>query len=229
MCVSVYLSVPAFAPCYNVNSSVFFVFDCHFNCQQLKVVKNVTEDSTSGSDQNKRTTITEEADVILAPSIIEEPSNQSIAPFPTEVDCLGSLNLNVPISVSVEKWKVPNQSDTALRDSSLPPDDSQHSYKKLKTISDDVVTANSDSSKNINFGACDESIHTITSGLLDKSVKDNSNKLIDSSSTCCSDEQDKSIGDGPKDPTNETEFKMSNSMEGLVDRMLGLPDWKPLE
>ncbi|KAG4995783.1 hypothetical protein JHK85_027222 [Glycine max] len=205
---------------------------CSDQCylQQLKVVKNVTEDSTSGSDQNKRTTITEEADVKLAPSIIEEPSNQSIAPFPTEVDCLGSLNLNVPISVSVEKWKVPNQSDTALRDSSLPPDDSQHSYKKLKTISDDVVTANSDSSKNINFGACDESIHTITSGLLDKSVKDNSNKLIDSSSTCCSDEQDKSIGDGPKDPTNKTEFKkLSNSMEGKVDGMLRVSDWKPLE
>ncbi|KAL2598793.1 hypothetical protein AAZV13_10G011800 [Glycine max] len=204
---------------------------CSDQCYlQLKVVKNVTEDSTSGSDQNKRTTITEEADVKLAPSIIEEPSNQSIAPFPTEVDCLGSLNLNVPISVSVEKWKVPNQSDTALRDSSLPPDDSQHSYKKLKTISDDVVTANSDSSKNINFGACDESIHTITSGLLDKSVKDNSNKLIDSSSTCCSDEQDKSIGDGPKDPTNKTEFKkLSNSMEGKVDGMLRVSDWKPLE
>lgn len=230
MCVSVYLCVTAFAPSYNDNSSVFFVFDCHFNCQQLKVVKNVTEDSTSGSDQNKRTTITEEADVKLAPSIIEEPSNQSIIPFQTEVDCHGSLNLNVPISVSVEKWKVPNQSDTALRDSSLPPDDSQHSYKKLKTISDDVVTANSDSSKNINFGACDESIHTITSGLLDKSVKDNSNKLIDSSSTCCSDEQDKSIGDGPKDPTNKTEFKkLSNSMEGKVDGMLRVSDWKPLE
>ena len=66
MCVSVYLCVTAFAPSYNDNSSVFFVFDCHFNCQQLKVVKNVTEDSTSGSDQNKRTTITEEADVKLA-------------------------------------------------------------------------------------------------------------------------------------------------------------------
>ena len=79
------------------------------------------------------------------------------------------------------------------------------------------------------MGACCESIHTITSSILDKSVKDNSIKLIDSSSTCPSDEQDKSIGDGPKDPTNETEFKMSNSMEGIVDGMLSLSDWKPLE
>ncbi|KAL2661925.1 hypothetical protein AAZV13_02G010900 [Glycine max] len=203
---------------------------CSDQCYlQLKVVKNVTEDSTSGSDQNKRTTITEEADVILAPSIIEEPSNQSIIPFQTEVDCHGSLNLNVPISVSVEKRKVLNQSDMSPRDSTLHPNDCQNSYKKLKAISDAVVTVNSDSSKKISLGACGESIHTITSAILDKSVKDNSIKLIDSSSTCPSDEQDKSIGDGPKDPTNETEFKMSNSMEGIVDGMLSLSDWKPLE
>ncbi|TKY63214.1 histone-lysine N-methyltransferase EZA isoform X6 [Spatholobus suberectus] len=171
-----------------------------------------------------------EADGILTPSTIEEPSNQSTSPFPTEVDCHGSLNLNVSISVTVGKRKVTNQSDTALYDSTIPPDDSQNSYKKLKTISNDVVTVNSDSSKNLNLGTCDESEHTITCAILDKSVKHNSNKIIDSSSSCHSDEQYKSIGDGPKDPTNKTEFKkLTNSMEAKVDGMLTLSDWKPLE
>lgn len=191
---------------------------CSDQCylKQLNIVKSVSEDSTSGSDQNKRTTIMEEADGILAPSTIEEPSNQSTSPFPTEVDCHGSLNLNAPISVSVEKRKFTDQSD-----STVPPDDSQYSYKKLKTVSD----VNSDSSKNINLGACDENEHTISCEILDKSVKDNSNKLIDSSSTSHSDEQDKSIADEPKDSTNKTEF----SMEGKVDGILSLSDWKPLE
>lgn len=208
---------------------MFLVFDLHFNYQQLNEVKVVSEDATSGSDQNKRTTTMEEADGISAPSTIEEPGNQSTSPFPTEVDCHRSLNLNVPISVSVEKRKVTNVSDTALCDSTPPPDGSQNSNKKLKTISDDVITVNSDSSNNL-LGACDESKHTITCAILDKSVKHNSNKLIDSSSTCDTDEQDKSIGDGPKDPTNKTEFKkLSSSMEGKVDGMPGLSDWKPLE
>ncbi|XP_022640695.1 histone-lysine N-methyltransferase EZA1 isoform X3 [Vigna radiata var. radiata] len=203
---------------------------CSDQCYlQLNEVKVVSEDATSGSDQNKRTTTMEEADGISAPSTIEEPGNQSTSPFPTEVDCHRSLNLNVPISVSVEKRKVTNVSDTALCDSTPPPDGSQNSNKKLKTISDDVITVNSDSSNNL-LGACDESKHTITCAILDKSVKHNSNKLIDSSSTCDTDEQDKSIGDGPKDPTNKTEFKkLSSSMEGKVDGMPGLSDWKPLE
>jgi len=220
--------MPTFAPCFNFNSGVScIVFDCHFNYQQLKEVKGVSENATSGSDQNKRTTTMEEADRILAPSTIEEPGH-STTPFPTEVDCHGSLNLNVPISVSVEKRKVTDLSDTALCDSILPPDGSQNSNKKLKTISDDVITVNSDSSNNL-LGA-DESKHTITCAILDKSFKHNSNKLIDSSSTCHTDEQDKSIGDGPKDPTNKTEFKkLSSSMEGKVDGMPGLSDWKPLE
>ncbi|WVY98208.1 hypothetical protein V8G54_030359 [Vigna mungo] len=203
---------------------------CSDQCYlQLNEVKGVSEDATSGSDQNKRTTTMEETDGILAPSTIEEPGNQSTSPFPTEVDCHRSLNLNVPISVSVEKRKVINVSDTALCDSTPPPDGSQNSNKKLKTISDDVITVNSDSSNNL-LGACDESKHTITCAILDKSVKHNSNKLIDSSSTCDTDEQDKNIGDGPKDPTNKTEFKkLSSSMEGKVDGMPGLSDWKPLE
>ncbi|KAK7392234.1 hypothetical protein VNO78_20665 [Psophocarpus tetragonolobus] len=204
---------------------------CSDQCylQQLKVLKNLSEVSTSGSDQNKRTTITEEADV-LAPSTIEEPSNLSTAPFPTEVNCHESLNLNVPISVNVEKRKVSNLLDTAVCDSMLPPNDAQNSCKKLKTISDDIVTVNSDSSKNINLGACDESKHITTAAILDKSVKHNSNKLIDSSSTFHSEEQDKSIGDDPKELTNKTEFKkLSNSTEGKVDGMLSLSDWKPLE
>ncbi|XP_017415217.1 histone-lysine N-methyltransferase EZA1 isoform X7 [Vigna angularis] len=100
---------------------------CSDQCylKQLNEVKGVSEDATSGSDQNKRTTTMEEADGILAPSTIEEP---------------------------------------------------------------------------------------------------------DSSSTCDTDEHDKSIGDGPKDPTNKTELKkLSPSMEGKVDGMPGLSDWKPLE
>ncbi|KOM35330.1 hypothetical protein LR48_Vigan02g148000 [Vigna angularis] len=182
---------------------------CSDQCylKQLNEVKGVSEDATSGSDQNKRTTTMEEADGILAPSTIEEPGNQSTSPFPTEVDCHRSLNLNVPISVSVEKRKVTNVSDTALCDSTPLPDGSQNSNKKLKTISDDVITVNSDSSNNL-LGACDEN----------------------SSSTCDTDEHDKSIGDGPKDPTNKTELKkLSPSMEGKVDGMPGLSDWKPLE
>ncbi|XP_020226461.1 histone-lysine N-methyltransferase EZA1 isoform X3 [Cajanus cajan] len=204
---------------------------CSDQCYlQVKVVKCVSEDSTSRSEQNKRSTIMEETDGVLAPSNIEEPSNQSTLPFPTDVDCHGSLNLNVPISVSVEKRKATDQSDTAFCDPTLPPDDSQNSCKKLKTISDDVVTVNSDSSKDINLGACDESQHTITCAVLDKAVTHDSNKLIESSSTCHSDEQDKSIGDGPKDPINKTEFKkLSNSMEVKNDGMISLSDWKPLE
>ncbi|XP_047178530.1 histone-lysine N-methyltransferase EZA1 isoform X3 [Vigna umbellata] len=203
---------------------------CSDQCYlKLNEVKGVSEDATSGSDQNKRTTTMEEADGILAPSTIEEPGNQSTSPFPTEVDCHRSLNLNVPISVSVEKRKVTNVSDTALCDSTPLPDGSQNSNKKLKSISDDVITVNSDSSNNL-LGACDESKHTITCAILDKSVNNNSNKLIDSSSTCDTDEHDKSIGDGPKDPTNKTELKkLSPSMEGKVDGMPGLSDWKPLE
>ncbi|XP_027936536.1 histone-lysine N-methyltransferase EZA1-like isoform X2 [Vigna unguiculata] len=203
---------------------------CSDQCylQKLNEVKGVSTDATSGSDQNKRTTTMEEADGILAPSTIEEPGNQSTAPFGTEVDCHGSLNLNVPISLSVEKRKVTNLSDTALCDSTTPPDGSQNSNKKLKTISNDVITVNSDSSNNL-LGACDESKHTITCVILDKSDKHNSNKLIDPSRTCDTDEQDKSIGDGPKDPTSKIEFKLPSSMEGKVDAMPGLSDWKPLE
>ncbi|CAJ1969826.1 unnamed protein product [Sphenostylis stenocarpa] len=204
---------------------------CSDQCylQQLTVVKGVPEDSTSGSDLSKRTTIMKEADGILALSSIEEPGNQSTVPFPTEVDCHGSLNLNVPISVSVEKRKVTNMSDTALCDTTLPPDNSQNSHKKLKTVSDDVITVNSDSSNNLILGAFDESKHTITCAISEKSVTLNSNKLIDSSSTCHTDEQDNSIGDAPKDHTNNTEFNKLSSSMGKVDGMPSLTDWKPLE
>ncbi|XP_061338396.1 histone-lysine N-methyltransferase EZA1-like isoform X4 [Gastrolobium bilobum] len=200
-----------------------------FFYRQLKVVKRLSEDSTPGSFQDKKTAIMEEEDGILATSGAAEPGNQSTTPFLTEADCHGDINLNVPVSESVGKRKVTDQSDTALCDSTLPPDDSQNSWKKLKRISDDVVTVINDHSKNLNLGACDESKHTITCAPLDKSVEHASNKLVVSSSTCHG-EQDKSDGDGPKDVTNETEFKkFSNSMEGQVDGMLGLSDWKPLE
>ncbi|XP_027363772.1 histone-lysine N-methyltransferase EZA1 isoform X2 [Abrus precatorius] len=202
---------------------------CSDQCylQQLKVVKSVSEE-TSTSCKDKKSTIMEEEDGILAPSNTEEPSNLSTKPFPTEVDCHGYLNLNVPVSESMVKRKVTDQSDTAPYDSTLPSDDSQNSYKKLKRISDDVVTVNSDYSKNLNLGACDESKHIITCAILDKSVEDISNKLTDSSSTCHG-EHGESVGDGPKDLTNKTELKFSNPMEGNVDEMLSLSDWKPLE
>ncbi|KAJ1425651.1 Tesmin/TSO1-like CXC domain [Sesbania bispinosa] len=203
---------------------------CSDQCylQQLKAVKSLTEDSTPGSYQDKKTTIIEEADGILAPSSAEEPDNQSTA-LPTEVDCHGYLNLNAPVSENLGKRKVTDQSDTELCDSILPPDDPQNSCKKLKRVSDDVGTVISDYNKNLNLGACDESKHIITCAILEKSVEHASNKLIVSSSTCHG-EHDKSVGDGPQDVTNETEIKkLSNSMEGQVDAMLSLSDWKPLE
>ncbi|KAK7278175.1 hypothetical protein RJT34_23200 [Clitoria ternatea] len=200
---------------------------CSDQCylQQLKGFISVSEDSPPGTYKHNKTTIMEEADGILAPSTAEEPSNE---PFLTEAGCHESLNLNVPISESVGKRKVTDQSDTALCDSTVPPDDSQNSYKNPKSILDDVATVDSDSSKNLNLGACDESKHT-TSAISDKSDEHTSNKLIETSSNCPG-EHDKSDGDGPKDPTNKTEFnKVSNSMEGKVHGIPSPSVWIPLE
>ncbi|XP_057427245.1 histone-lysine N-methyltransferase EZA1-like isoform X3 [Lotus japonicus] len=200
---------------------------CSDQCylQQLKVIKSVSGDSTRESFQDKKTTIIEEADGILAPSSAGELGNQG-ATLPTEMAGHENLNLNVPVSENLGKRKVTNQSDTALCDSSiLPPDDSHNSCKKLKRISDDTVTAISDNNENLNLDACGESKH----GVSGKSVEHPSNKLIFSSSTCHG-EHDESVKDGPKDVTNETEFnKLFNSMGGQVDGMLSLSDWKPLE
>ena len=188
----------------------------------------MSENSIPGSVQDKKTTIMEEADGILASSSAEEAGNQSTTPVLTEIDCHEDLNLNIPVLEIVGKRKITNQSETALCDSTFPPDDSQNSSKKQKRIADDVATVISDYSKNFNLGACDESKHITTCATSDKSVEHASNKLIGSSSTCHG-EHDKSIGDGPKDATNETEFKLSNPMEGLVDGLQSLSDWKPLE
>lgn len=187
----------------------------------------MSEDSTPRSFQDKKTTIVEEADGKLAPSSAEEPDNQCTTLVTVERH--GYLNLNVPVSENFGKRKVTKQSDTALCDSTLPPDDSQNSCKKLKRISDDVVTVTSDYSKNLNLGSSDENRHIITCSILDKSVEHTSNKLIVPSSTC-HDEHNKNVGDGPKAVTNETELKtLFDSMEGQVDGMPSFSDWKPLE
>ncbi|WJX19838.1 [histone H3]-lysine(4) N-trimethyltransferase [Trifolium repens] len=191
---------------------------------QLKVVKSWSKDSTPGSF--RKTTSVEATDGILAPSSSEEPGNQSTT-LPTRVDCHGYLNLNDPVSDSLGKRKVTNQSDTAQCDSRLTPD-SQNSCKKLKRISD-VVTVVSDNSKNLNLGECDENKPINTCEILDKSVEPTSDKPIAPSSTC-HDENDKGVVDGSKAVTNETELKNSLSpMEEQIDGMLGFSYWKPLE
>ncbi|OIW12996.1 hypothetical protein TanjilG_15445 [Lupinus angustifolius] len=172
---------------------------------------------------DKKTTIMKETDQVMAPYSAEEPGNQSITHPPTEVNCRGELNLNVPVSESMGKHKVTDQSDRALCDSTLSSDDSQNSCKKLKRISNDAVTAINNSSENLSLGAFHESKLTIACVTLDKSVEHTPNKLTVSSSICHGD-HGKSIGDRPKDVTNETELKLlSNSME------LNLTHWKPLE
>ncbi|XP_027189731.1 histone-lysine N-methyltransferase EZA1-like isoform X3 [Cicer arietinum] len=202
---------------------------CSDQCylKQLKVVKSLPKDSTTRSFQDKKTTIVEEADGILAPSSAEQPGSQSTT-LPTGVDCHGYLNLNDPVSENLGKRKVTNQSDTSLCDSTLPLG-SQSSYKKLKKISDDVVSVISDNSKNINLGACDETKHINTCSILDKTVEHTSNKLIVPSSICHR-EHDKGVVDGSKSVASEKELKkLLNSMEEQVDGMLGFSDWKPLE
>lgn len=202
--------------------------NCHFIFRQLKVVKSFSEDSTPGSFQDKKTTIVEEADSILAPSNTEEPDNQSTK-LPTEVECHRYLNSDAPDSETLGKRKATIQSDAALHDSALPPDDSQDSCKKLKRTSDDVATVISDYSKNLNLGGCDENKHVNTCAFSEKSIEHSSNKLIVSSSTCQG-EHEKVVVDGSKAVTNETELKTSfNHMGGKIDAMLSLSDWKPLE
>ncbi|KAK7269605.1 hypothetical protein RIF29_22338 [Crotalaria pallida] len=202
---------------------------CSNQCYlQLNFVKSFSEDSTHGSFPNKKNTIMEETERKLAPSSAAEPGNQSSTHSPTEVDCHGELNLNVPVSESMGKRKVTDQSDRALCNSTLSSDDSQNSCKKPKRISDDAVTAVNDNSENPNLVTYDESKHIITCVTLDKSVEHTQNKLIVSSSTCHSD-HDKSIRDGPKDVTNQTVLKLSNSIERSVDGMQSPSDWKPLE
>ncbi|XP_019441295.1 PREDICTED: histone-lysine N-methyltransferase EZA1 isoform X2 [Lupinus angustifolius] len=212
------------------------VFDCRLHgcsqpliypCEKLTVWSEPEVDRKPCSDQcylqDKKTTIMKETDQVMAPYSAEEPGNQSITHPPTEVNCRGELNLNVPVSESMGKHKVTDQSDRALCDSTLSSDDSQNSCKKLKRISNDAVTAINNSSENLSLGAFHESKLTIACVTLDKSVEHTPNKLTVSSSICHGD-HGKSIGDRPKDVTNETELKLlSNSME------LNLTHWKPLE
>lgn len=156
------------------------------------------------------------------PSAVEEPENQSTK-LSTRLDCHGYLNLNDHVSQNLEKRKVTNQPDSRL------PPDSPNSSKKLKRVSDDVVTVISNNSKNLNLGACDENKHINTSAILGKPVEHASNKLIVPSSTCHN-ESDKGAVNGSKVVTNETELKNPlNSMEEQADEMLGFSDWKPLE
>lgn len=208
-------------------SLVFLIFSTRkcvrllpFHLLQLEVVNSFSEDSSPGSYKDKKTTTMEEADGILAPSSAKEPGNQSSSHSPTEVDFHGELNLNVPVTESMGKRKLTNQSNRAPCDSTLPSDDSQNSCKKLKSISDDAVTAIRDYSENLNLGAFDESKHIITCVTSDKSVEHGEH---------VNDEHDKSVGDGPKAVRNETEFKLSNSMERRVVGMLSLSGWKPIE
>lgn len=203
---------------------------CSDQCylQQLKVVKILSEDSTTGSFQDKNTTILEEADGILAPSNTEEPDNQNTK-LPTEDKCQQYLNLDVPDSETLAKRKATIQSDAALPDSALPRDGSQNSCKKLKKTSDDVAMVISDISKNLNLGGCDENKHASTCAISEKSIEHSSDKLIVSSSTSHG-EHEKAVVDGSKVVTNETELKTSfNDMGGKVDAMLSFSDWKPLE
>ena len=235
-CFHFSVCILSFAPGYKFTFSMLpYIFDrkvCrvktdyYFIFKQLKVVKSFSKDSTPGSLRDKKTTIVEETDGILAPSNAEEPGCQSTK-LPTRIDCHGYINLNDPDSENLSKRKVTNQSDTAQCDSRSPPD-SQNSCKKLKRISD-VVTVITDNSKSLHLGACDKHKHINNCAVLDKSVEHTSNKLIVPSSTCHS-EHDKGVVDGPKAVTDETELKNSlNSLEEQVDGILGFSDWKPLE
>lgn len=211
-----------------------------FFCLQLKAVKISSDPRYL---QGKKTTNMEEGELTLAPSGAEEPGNQSIAgilleercnymktkPCATEIASSGGLNLNVPVAENLSKRKVTNQSDTALCDVTLLPDDLQSSCKKQKKISDtDVVTAISDYNKDLNVATCDENKCIIASASLTDSLEHTSNKLIISGSTCYGEHEN--VGDEPKDVTTEAEFRQSsNSMEVHVEEMQSLSEWKPLE
>ncbi|XP_061350113.1 histone-lysine N-methyltransferase EZA1-like isoform X2 [Gastrolobium bilobum] len=210
---------------------------CSDQCYlQLKDVNILSEDSTLGSYQDNKIKTMEQEAGILAPFSSKEPGNQSTkailqeercnyvtaTPFTTEVGCRGDLNSNVPVSESMGKRKVTNLSESALCDSTRPPDDSQGSCKKLKRISDDIV-------RDLNLDALGEEKHPSTCASLKSFVEHTSNKLIVSSNTCHG-EHDKGVEDGQKDVTNEREFKqLSDSIEGQVDEMACLSEWKPLE
>ncbi|CAL5208834.1 unnamed protein product [Lathyrus oleraceus] len=191
--------------------------------QQLNDVNNFPKDTTPGSVRDKKILIVEETNGRMSPpSAVEEPENQSTK-LSTRLDCHGYLNLNDHVSQNLEKRKVTNQPDSRL------PPDSPNSSKKLKRVSDDVVTVISNNSKNLNLGACDENKHINTSAILGNPVEHTSNKLIVPSSTCHN-ESDKGVVNGSKVVTNETELKNPlNSMEEQADEMLGFSDWKPLE
>lgn len=118
--------------------------DLHFIFLQLKVVKISSEDSTPDF-LDKKATKMKETDGILAPASAEELGDQgtkgilkqgkcdyvTTKPFTAEIDCC-DLNSNLPLSDSMGKRKVTNQSDSALCDSTFPPDDANNYCKKQK-------------------------------------------------------------------------------------------------
>ncbi|RYR01813.1 hypothetical protein Ahy_B06g080679 isoform B [Arachis hypogaea] len=193
----------------------------------LKDVKMLSEYLTPGSLQGK-ITATEESDEILAPSSGEGPSNQSTKAISQEerrltedIGCCGDLKSDVPVPEIMGKRKVKNKSDSALRDSILPPDDSQtqNSSKKMKKISDDIVTGSSD----LNLDACNEEKQRVTHASSEVSAEHTSG----SSGNV---KPDKDVVDRQKDTKNEIEFKnLYSSMEGQVDEKLSFSDWKTLE
>ncbi|KAL1339485.1 hypothetical protein AAHE18_U040700 [Arachis hypogaea] len=170
---------------------------CSEQCYlQSKVIKSLSENSMIRSFQDKKSTIMEEGNSILASSNTKEPNDQLTMSFSAEVDCHEDLNINIPVSESVGKRKNTNHLDTAVCVSTLPPDDSQNSSKKQKRIANDEDTTIIGHRKSHSLDACDE---------------------------------DKSVGDGPKDAIIEREFKVSNPMEEKVDGIRSFSDWKPLE
>ncbi|XP_057718097.1 histone-lysine N-methyltransferase EZA1-like isoform X3 [Arachis stenosperma] len=197
----------------------------------LKDVKMLSECSTPGSLQGK-ITATEEADEILAPSSGEGPSNQSTKAISQEerrltedIGCCGDLKSDVPVPEIMGKRKVKNKSDSALRDSILPPEDSQtqNSSKKMKKISDDIVTGSNDHNSDLNLDACNEEKQRVTHASSEVSVEHTSG----SSGNV---KPDKDFVDRQKDTKNEIEFKnLYSSMEAQVDEKLSFSDWKPLE
>ncbi|KAL4286672.1 hypothetical protein HN51_054437 [Arachis hypogaea] len=200
---------------------------CSEQCYlQSKVIKSLSENSMIRSFQDKKSTIMEEGNSILASSNTKESDDQLTMSFSTEVDCHEDLNINIPVSESVGKRKNTNHLDTAVCVSTLPPDDSQNSSKKQKRIANDEDITIIDHRKSHSLDACDEGKGT--SANLDKSIEHASNKSVTFSSTFHG-KQDKSVGDGPKDATIETEFKVLNPMEEQVDGIRSFSDWKPLE
>ncbi|XP_027349429.1 histone-lysine N-methyltransferase EZA1-like [Abrus precatorius] len=208
------------------------------------------ENSALGSSQDKKIKPMLEVEGILTPSSSKEPGNHQstkanwqkersryvTVPLTTEICSHGDPNSDVPVSESMGKRKVINPSDSVLHDSTLPPaeslmppDESLSSCKKLKKISDDVVTANGNHNKDLNLDACDEEKRTINSSSLTNLAEHTSNKLLVSGSSCRG-EHDKGVEDGRKDLTKEIEFEQhSNSTEMQVDEMPSISDWKLLE